>query len=108
MLDGRQVAAIMLTDTAARIMPSACQRVTRSRSTAIASTTVATGYSEIKTLANDSNDACSASSMATFALASNTGRVSASRNGFPDGIRKLRLAAATMITNMVADIRANS
>jgi hypothetical protein len=42
--DAGQVAAIMLTDTAARIMPSACQRVTRSRSTMIARMTVVAGY----------------------------------------------------------------
>src|ERR1700738_5484491 len=92
MLDRRYLAAIMLTDTAARIIPSACQRLTRSRSTTIANTTVAAGYSEIRTPVSESNDACSASSIATLAPASSTGRVSASLNGFPDGTRKLRLA----------------
>ena len=34
-------------------MPTACQRVTRSRSTTIASSTVAAGYSDISTPASD-------------------------------------------------------
>ena len=38
-------------------MPTACQRVTRSRSTRIANNTVAAGYSEISTPASDSIDA---------------------------------------------------
>src|SRR5580698_7052035 len=108
MLDRDHAAAIMLTDTAANTMPSACQRVTRSRSTTIAKTTVAAGYSEIKTPVRESNDACSASSMATLAPASSTGRVSASLSGFPDGTLKLRLAAAATITSTVAEIRANN
>src|SRR5580693_97156 len=53
--DADQMAAIMLTDTAAKTIPRACQRVTRSRSTMMARMTVVAGYSEIKTLANDSS-----------------------------------------------------
>src|ERR1700758_1754954 len=48
-------------------MPTPWQRLTRSRSTTIASTTVAAGYSEIKMLANESSHVCSASSMVTLA-----------------------------------------
>jgi hypothetical protein len=37
-------------------MPTACQRVTRSRSTTIASNTVAAGYNDMRTPASDSSD----------------------------------------------------
>src|ERR1700677_4600208 len=108
MLDGRQVAAIMDTDTAANTMPSACQRVTRSRSTMIAKMTVVAGYSEIKMLANDSIHFCIASSMVTLAQVSRSAAATASRSGVLDGSAKFLVNAATANTSTVAAARAKN
>ena len=90
-------------------MPTPCQRLTRSRSTTIASTTVAAGYSEIKMLASDSSQVCSASSMVDVgADVQQRQRTSASFSGFPCGSRRFLLTAADDEHHRVADSRANT
>jgi hypothetical protein len=64
---GSKPAAIIATATSASTMPIVCHRVTRSRSTTIASNTVAAGYSDISTPASDRYDACNANSIVTLA-----------------------------------------
>ena len=81
--------------TSASTMPTACQRVTRSRSTTIASSTVAAGYSAISTPASDSIEDCSASSIATLATGVEHRGGNASRSGTPRSApRRLAVIAA--------------
>src|SRR5947209_20423375 len=108
MLDRGQLAAIMLTDIAASTMPIACHRVSRSRSTMIAKTTVVAGYSEIRMLASDSIHFWIASSMLTLAQVSSSAARTARRNGVVDGSSRFLLAAATAITRTVAAARAKN
>src|SRR5689334_25433381 len=100
--DDHQPAAIIATDVNASAIPIVCGRDTRSRSTTIASTTVAAGYSAIRTPASESIPYCSANSVATLAIVSSTAAVSANRNGTPRSMTRLAVSAAANSTIAVA------
>src|SRR4029077_10410236 len=103
-----QPAAIIATAASASTIPTTCHRVTRSRSTTIASSTVAAGYSDISTPASDNSDACSAISIAMFAAVSSSAASTASFNGTPVGGRRLELIAAMTTTTTLAERRAKT
>ena len=89
-------------------MPAVCHRLTRSRSTTIASSTVAAGYSDISTPASDNSDACSAISIATLAPVSSTAARHGQLQRQPGGGRKLALIAAITTTSTLAEMRAKT